>query len=86
MSWPSDFSSAWTRSSMLALALGGKYCFTQSWPTASPSAPSVMRVQRFQRGCSSFCPCSVALKKAKFSSTKGLESSVRRACSVCQRR
>jgi hypothetical protein len=57
---------------MLALAAGGKFCFTQSWPTASPSARSVMLVHCFQRGVGSFCPASVLPKKAKFSSKKAL--------------
>ncbi len=41
---------------MLALAAGGKFSLTQSWPTASPSARSVMLVHCFQRGVGSFWP------------------------------
>ena len=50
MSSFSDFSSAATSFLALALASGGKFCFTQSWPTASPMARSDSAVQRFQRG------------------------------------
>ena len=38
-----------TMSSTLALDEAGKYCFTYSWPMASPSAPSVAPSARFQR-------------------------------------
>ena len=37
-----------------ALDSGGKYCLTYSWPSASPTPPSVVPSTRFQRG---FCSC-----------------------------
>ncbi len=86
MSSPSDFSSAATSLSMLALAAGGKFSFTQSWPTASPSARSVTVVHCFQRGVGSFWPASVLPKKAKFSSKKALGRLPAEPCIACQRR
>src|ERR1035441_8763996 len=71
---------------MLALASGGKFFFTQSWPTDSPSARSVMLVHCFQRGVGSFCPLRVLPKKAKFSSKKALGRFVAAPCSACQRK
>ena len=53
---------------MLALALGGKCSFTQSWPTASPMARSVSEVHCFQRGVGFLLAASVFPKKLKFSS------------------
>src|ERR1019366_7199316 len=71
---------------MLALAWGGKFCLTQSWPTASPSARSVIWVHCFQRGVGSFCPARVLPKKAKFSSKNAFGRLAAEACSVCQRK
>ena len=64
MSSASAFSRAATSLSMLALAAGGKFCLTQSWPTASPSAASVARVHCLQRGCGSFCPPRVSAEES----------------------
>src|SRR5487761_2602143 len=71
---------------MLALAFGGKFCFTQSCPTASPRARSVMAVHCFQRGVGSFCPARVFPKNAKFSSKNALGRSVAEVCNTCQRK
>ena len=65
MSSPSDFSSAATSLSMLSLAAGGKFCFTQSWPTASPSASSVSEVHCFQRACGACCPAKSLAEEAR---------------------
>ena len=71
---------------MLALAAGGKFFFTQSWPTASPRAPSVIAVHCFQRGVGSFCPARVLPKNAKFSSKKALGRLLAAPWIVCHRR
>src|SRR6476661_2004525 len=51
-----------------ALDSGGKYCLTYSWPSASPTPPSVVSSTRFQRGFCSCWPRSVLPKKSKRSS------------------
>src|SRR6516162_3566275 len=86
MSSPRDFSRAATSLSMLALASGGKFSFTQSCPTASPRAWSVIEVHSRQRGVGSFCPPSTLPKKEKSSSRKALGRPSAEVVRVCQRK
>ena len=72
-----------TISCMRALASGGKYFSTYFWPSASPSWLSVSSAQRFQRGLISVAPVRNLPLKAKFSSTKGVDSESAAALRTC---